>query len=582
MENPENFLIYNKALEEIIDRFKDELPEHRILARLPSFLEYHGPLMKKGKQGLVGLLNDTETQEKYVYKISQYLDFVIDQEYNVMKDLNTLRDFCPHFVKSLTKVRVPVTANYKKAKNPFRITEDYKSILTDMIVMQHLDGCKKFFKYIYRNKDETTTVELLSVVKQTLLAAEIARKKVKFTHYDLHSDNIMIGKCDPNSVFLYVIDGQYHLVPTYGMYPIIIDFGFSYTKSTDKAPMNCSLSHTKYGFIQCQEDTHADAKLFLLSVSYELKQNRGDEDSLIFRNIVKNLYKDARVQLDCGWDDHETSSINDTFLKEFDDEFTTTDFFDEHADYILDILQTMIILPLKFRPSREKTKDLLKLVMNEFSKIEKAVGDDFYHLYILKEIVVSVNANRDLYTNSQTRQKAVSNFKNDTLAAVDRIAKFCNPKLHWERLLCSLLCLGKNIENFCSDKMDRLNRIKTKNYNTIPLKTATDIYKAIEANIPSDFTFDRRTVVYTWNMDTENATKTPIDRRLIGILNETHPLERGDVYKHYSEHPELLDDIVVSSKESSRKESSKESSRKESSAKEASAKSKESNKQDSD
>ena len=60
----------------------------------------------------------------------------------------------------------------------------------------------------------------------------------------------MVGKCDENAVFIYVLDNEYYIVPTYGFYPIIIDFGFSYSKMSNGTQMNCTLAHTKYGFIQ--------------------------------------------------------------------------------------------------------------------------------------------------------------------------------------------------------------------------------------------------------------------------------------------------------------------------------------------
>ena len=71
--------------------------------------------------------------------------------------------------------------------------------------MQYVNA-KKFFKYI--KNDDTPTLHLLSIIKQSLLAIIIANHKVNFTHYDLHSDNILVKHCDPNSVFLYIINNE--------------------------------------------------------------------------------------------------------------------------------------------------------------------------------------------------------------------------------------------------------------------------------------------------------------------------------------------------------------------------------------
>ena len=558
-------LLYDRTTEDSLDFFKENLPEKKTLSSLPSFLSFGGPLLKKGKQGLVGFLeknknvdNDNKP-EKYVYKISQYLDFMAEQEYNVMKDVNTVRDYCPHFVKGFGIIRLPITANYKKAKNPFKHDPDYKTVMADMIIMQNLEGCRKFFKYI--KGDDVPTVELLSIVKQSLLASMIAYQKVDFTHYDMHSDNILIRECDPNSVFLYIINDVYYLVPTYGRYPVLIDFGFSYSKSSEKAPMNCSLGHTNYGFIQCEKDPYTDAKLFLCSVSNEINKYKKSETSQAFRNIVKNLYKNSKVQLDCGWDDTFETSINEDFLDDFEKTFEKSSFFDEQRDFILDLFQTLVFLPLQYRKTADKTRDLLSLIINEFAKIEKEVSDDFYNLSILKEMVVSAIANRELYISDYTRTDAVANFKKDILAAVDRVAKYCNPKLNWERLLCTLLCLGKNIGNYCYDKMQVIRKDKLRNYKKIPLQTTGEIVEALEANIPSDFEFDKKTVVYTWNADRENCTKVCLDKGLIRLLNKSHPIDRGSVYKEYMENPELYISTAASSSKESSKASSKESSK---------------------
>jgi len=567
MEDP---LLYDRELEDVIDFFNEKNREKE-KETFPDFLEYDGPLLKKGKQGLVGFLMDKNSGKRHVYKISQYLDFMIDQEYRVLMDLNTLRDYCPHFVKMFGKISVPVAANFKRAKNPFMSNPDYKTISTDMLVMQHLEGCKKFFKYI--KNDVCSTMELLSIVKQTLLASAIAHQKVKFTHYDMHSDNILVQECDPNSVFLYIVNGEYHLVPTYGRCPVIIDFGFSFSKSAENHRMNCSLAHTKYGFIQCKEDAYTDAKLFLLSVSNEINKYKRSDTSQMFRNVVKSLYKDARVDLDCGWDNRQKSNISDDFMSDYERSFERSRFFDEQGDFIVDLLQTLAVLPLTYKYSKEKTKDLMALLIEEFVKIEKLVNDDFYNMYILKEIVASACKNRELYTSvsGHTRLDAVDNFKRDTLAAVDRVAKFCNPKLNWERLLCTLLCLGKNIQNYCHDKISRLSQTKEKDYKTIPLESTFEIYKAIEANLPSEFVFDKHTVIYTWNADKENSSKTTLDRALIRLLNETHPAERGEMYQEYMEHPERFENADKGTSSSSRASSRKASSSRASSRKASSS-----------
>ena len=70
-----------------------------------EWLEFDQTFEKPGKQGLVGLLRPTLTLKsdkplKFVFKISQYINYLVQHEYTVMKGLNEISPYCPHFCKS--------------------------------------------------------------------------------------------------------------------------------------------------------------------------------------------------------------------------------------------------------------------------------------------------------------------------------------------------------------------------------------------------------------------------------------------------------------------------------------------------
>ena len=110
-------LVFNPDTEQDIDFLKNNLKNNN--EKLPSFLEFYSSFPTAGKQGILGLLKDHKRNRKYVYKISQYLNFIVNQEYNVMEDLNSLRDYCPHFCKSLGKFKTKISKNFRKEDNPF-------------------------------------------------------------------------------------------------------------------------------------------------------------------------------------------------------------------------------------------------------------------------------------------------------------------------------------------------------------------------------------------------------------------------------------------------------------------------------
>jgi len=249
-----NFSKY-KELKKIVDANSDRT--------YTEWLEFEKVLDKPGKQGIVGLFRIKNTEFRIIFKISQYINYLVYHESQVMSGLNEISSYCPHFCKSLGAIKCEIDAKYRKnTLNPFIIQNKYP-VIKDVLLSEYIDESCKFYNYI---RSEKVSEEVLySIVKQVLLAICIAQKRKKFSHYDLHSFNVMIKKCDKDLVFLYKIDDDNQFcVPTLGYYPIIIDFGFSYISNMDDEPLWPSLAHTDVGFLSDRFDWVADPKLFLI------------------------------------------------------------------------------------------------------------------------------------------------------------------------------------------------------------------------------------------------------------------------------------------------------------------------------
>lgn len=520
-------LLFNQEVETDIDLFDNDNDT------LPDFLEFHSSFPLSGKQGVLGILKNNNNGKKCVYKISQYLNFTVPQEHAVMEGLNDIREFCPHFCKTFGKFRAPVISTFRSADNPFEFSKRDTHVQADVLLMEYIEDARKLYRYI--KNDEIPPYVIMSIIKQTLLADIIASDILNFSHYDIHSNNVLVKKCRPNTVFFYILDeNRTYLVPTYGYYPTIIDFGFSFNKNCENRPLYGALAHTDIGFITACHDQHADAKLFLTSVSHELKKYKKSPESDRFRNLIGSIYSKCNVDLDCGWDDREDErSISDQLLKKMNTQFKRSNFFKEQGHHIVDILQSLVDLPLKSRYTTDTIDDMASILVTEFLKIEREIGNDFYNMYILKSIVESCIRNRPLYLDKNSRNSAVASFKNDTLRCIDSIVKFCNPKINWEKLLCCLLCLSKCIENYCYDKLKKLLARKKADYNNMCLRSSTEIYEAIEANLPSHFVFDEDTEIYVWNCIEKRSYKTKISSRITDQLNDTHPYERGIILYEY-------------------------------------------------
>ena len=482
----------------------------------------------QGKQGIAGLISIDNSL--VTYKMSQYINHLIMHEALIMKCLTELHSYCPHFCKYFGLKNIKVNGNYRKTDNPFQITCKHP-ITTDVVLMEYIDG-KKLYSLI-KNKSISDDL-LFSSIKQVLLAISIAQEKKRFTHYDLHSCNILMKECDPNTVFLYILDDENQFcIPTYGMYPVIIDFGFSYANSVRNGPIFSSLAHTDVGFMTNQFDSISDAKLLLVSISEEIKRYRSSAVANKFRNIVRNIFSCLDIDWESGWDNYECPGAADHIIEEIEQISVKSNIFTKYPHYCVDLIQTLIYLPLE-KLQKDDLAISYTIMVNEFYKIEREITSSIYHLYIFKKIVDSARGVKSIYFGNQ-RKKAVSIFKEDVINIMRAIAEFCIPKqVHYERLLCSLFCFANASQRVLYDVIHTKNKETKKFYQDLELTTPVQIFGAIETNIPHAYTFNSATKVIIF--DSVKQTKSQIDSlppELLDILNSAHSLTQGLILNDY-------------------------------------------------
>jgi hypothetical protein len=524
----EDQLLFDTKTEEIVEELQD-LDQDKLYDKLPCNLSYEQNFSKSGKQGVLGLLS-LDSGKKCVYKISQYINFLVDQENIILNSLNELREYLPHYVRGLGKFKVKVNSDFRKVDNPFIVSSKH-NVYNDVLLMEHIDETRKLYRYI---KNEEVEEEVIySLIKQVLLAISIAQKYKRLTHYDLHSNNVLVKLCNPNSVFLYIIDDDtYYAVPTYGYYPVIIDFGFGYIGDMDSGPLYAALAHTEVGFLSHTYDRMADPKLFLVSVSHELKKFRGTKKAKIFRNLVKNIFEPLNIDWECGWDNLDDTNCSDKVYKMIRRESKISPFFHEYGHYCVDLMQRLIDLPIQKRKYKQ-IDDVYRMIVEEFHNIETEISSKFYNLYIFKCIVEAASAVKEEYSNSDDTEEAVRKFKRSVLSDISEIAKYCSPKLDWDRLLCSILVFARQMEGVMYDHITPRIQEKEEEYSEMEIKSTEDIYEAIEANIPGHFEFNADTDVYVWDCVNKVSKKIKLPERYINKLNTRHPLERGKVLYNY-------------------------------------------------
>lgn len=500
-----------------------------------DWLSYDRTFEKPGKQGLVGLLNIKGKEEKCVFKISQYINYLVNHEYTIMKGLNELSEYCPHFSRTIGIINCKVEPKCRKEGNPFEIISKFQ-IEKEVLLNEYVEKSYKFYNYIKSAKIKEEV--LYSTIKQVLMALIMAQNKKKFSHYDLHSCNILMKKCDKDEVYVYVIDEENQFcIPTNGYYPVIIDYGFSYIEDMEDAPLWISLAHTDVGFMSDRFDKFADPKLFLVTVSEEIKIYRKSKKSKILRNIVRNIFDPLSIDWKSGWDKDKRHrrGAADNILEKLRKFNCGSKIFDDYDHYCIDIIQSLIILPLEKQDYIDIDKSYVAF-LKEWIKIENTISNPFYNLYILKGLVDSAREVRPYYINKKERDYAIQMFKKSVYMKIDEVSSFCRPKkINFEIMLCSLLILAKCAEGILYEIIDKRMGQKEEDYKKLPLQTIEQMYAAIEVNISDNYIFNENTKIHMYDSVSKKTNIFKPELKDIEIINNLHSLSRGsflyDLYK---------------------------------------------------
>jgi len=480
----------------------------------------------QGKQGIVGLMSTKkDPSKKYVFKVSQYINYLVEHEHVVMKGLNELAFFCPHFCKVYGKLRCDVDPSKRKTGNPFDINNK-KPVKKEVLLMEYIKNAPKLCSYLKSGKIPEYVI--YSSIKQVLMAISIAQRKKRFTHYDLHSDNVLMKRCDKDLVFLYLLDkDNKFLLPTHGHYPVVIDYGFSYIDNMDDDYLWASMGHTDVGFLSDRYDPIADPKLFLVSISKEIKEERDSKKSKKLRRIVRNIFHPLKIEWDCGWDNTDDYSTSDYLTEALEDSTKRSDFFKELEHYCIDLIQSLVVLPLENRPYNN-ISDSYNAFLDEFLKIENQITNKFTLLYILQGIVNAARDQQSNYHYSGKRKIAINAFRKTVCKRIDEMVKYCQLKhINFEKMLCSLLVLAKNIEGFYYNIMKNKMKGKENEYSKLPLKSIEQIYGCLESNITDEYVYNKNTTVFIFDCINNKCIPFSLEEEEISELNKIHSLSRG-------------------------------------------------------
>lgn len=496
-----------------------------------EWLEYESTFNGNSTQSITGLLRIKDTEHKCVFKLSKSINNIISHEYLVSQDVNTLDKYSRNFCRSIGIIECNIDIT-NKSKNPFYIEDDKKkcTIKKLVILYEYVNG--KSLSHMIRSISINDAV-IVSIMKQVILSLCIAQREYDFTHYDLHTDNIIILTCDPNESFLYVInETNQFIIPSHGYYPVIIDYGYSYTKNLNNLPFWNTCKFSDVGICPNQPNFLHDIKRFLISVSRLFIKYKHTPNSMIVKRIISNLFYDIDdLNYKTGlvsYNNHEPMLGHVSELN-----CDKSIMFRNYMVYCLDILQSLIILPFE----KQNTKDMdisFEIFINEWIKIENQLNSIKLKLYILSNIVNRAIMSRGDYYNTNTRKNAVTEFRRNIYTDINEVLSFCKlDKINFEKMLCSLYVFSQSLEGILFDISNKCDEYNQKLTNLVEIKTTENVFCVFDVNLHDDYIYNKHSKVVILE---DPITTIKLSEEIYEDINDITSLTHGTyIYDNFKQ-----------------------------------------------
>lgn len=496
----------------------------------------HVRKLDQGKQGITGLVKKDGTM--YVYKISQYMNHLAEHEYLILKGLNEITPYCPHFCKEVDLLKLPIHPNFKQLKqNPFETHS--KPLYLYVLLMEYIKDAVPLYNIIKQPKIPMSNV--MGLIKQTMMAIIVAQDKRRFVHYDLHAMNILVQECHYDDVYVYVLDQDNAItIPTYGFHPMIIDYGFSSSKDLELHPAYISLAYTDSGYASPAFDPIADAKILLVSTAEDFKECRPNyKYTHKFRNIVKNFFKHLNINWKSGWDKRTESPIIDQIFKQIRSKHETSKLFTKYPHICMDIFQSLVQVPYQsnIEGSVQDLKIAYKVFLKEFVKIEEEINNTFYSLYIFRNVIDIASKVKTVYLQGNT-EDAVLQFQRELFEVINSVAKFCRLKdVQFPLLLCSIYAFGEQLAYQLSQYLEKYIVKKYEQYEKMEVISLRHMFAVMDVNFKETYTYNDRTRIHIMDIPSEEkhiyALSDEPEKFIQTLNNIPHYLVGNAILKHF-------------------------------------------------
>jgi hypothetical protein len=153
--------------------------------------------------------------------------------YKVPSFMYTFGAFSCNIPNDKGEIELEKLCNNKKEEAVYVMYEKIKGITLKKLLRSN------------NKKDDISFKTWLEIFMQILLGLEVAQRDIEFTHFDLHTDNIMLNT--KNTTYEINLDNYTYIINNPLIKPVIIDFGLS-TSRIDNRPIG-SFDFPNYGML---------------------------------------------------------------------------------------------------------------------------------------------------------------------------------------------------------------------------------------------------------------------------------------------------------------------------------------------
>ena len=236
--------------------------------------------IKKHKKIQRGSRIDVVTAEGFVYNATvddTQVVVKIQQDEDYMSKMSAQREYFIGVV-AINTLRYTIPT--------FVYTLDYVS---PYIVYEKIPG--KNMNQAIKDGTISTYDEWLYLFYQVLISLEVAQRKIEFTHFDLHTGNIMLRPTRGDFSYQVNIDMYtYTIKAKYKYIPVLIDFGMSSVKNPEDKRVVGAFGLEKYGIVNFMVPGYDMYKLLVYSARDFRESKRPDIAEKIYK--LFNFYQD--------------------------------------------------------------------------------------------------------------------------------------------------------------------------------------------------------------------------------------------------------------------------------------------------